>query len=173
MEEMVILVDQYDQPIGSEEKHETHRQGLLHRAFSVLLFNDKGETLLQKRAACKYHASQLWANTCCGHPRVEEGSKSAANRRLEEELGIKADLSEITELTYKTPIDSDLTEYEYVHVFHGQYTGEMTLNPLEVSETKWMTLADIKREIDDSSVLYAPWFQIYVNQYFDSVFTRA
>jgi len=121
--ELVVLVDENDNEIGVEEKINAHRKGLLHRAFSIFVFNSKNELLLQKRAADKYHSGGLWSNTCCSHPRPGENLKDAAHRRLQEEMGFDCSLREVFSFLYKKSFDNGLTEHELDHVFFGKFDG--------------------------------------------------
>ena len=156
----VILVDEQDNEIGVMEKMDVHRQGLLHRAFSVFIFNSTGHMLLQKRASCKYHSPGLWTNACCSHPAPGETTSFAAARRLNEELGFTCFLSEITSFIYETPFDNGLIEHEYDHVFTGIYEGEITLNDEEVEEIKWMSLKEIDEAISENRDQFSFWFLI-------------
>lgn len=156
----VILVNEFDEPIGSMEKMEAHEKALLHRAFSVFLFNKKGEMLLQKRAASKYHSPSLWTNACCSHPMPEEETKQAALRRLEEELGFTTTINKAFHFTYKAVFDNGLTEHEFDHVFVGDYEGVMILNTEEVSEVCYKNMTDIKAEIEHNASDYTEWFKI-------------
>lgn len=156
----IILVNEFDEAIGSMEKMEAHEKALLHRAFSVFLFNKKGEMLLQKRAASKYHSPSLWTNACCSHPMPGEETKSAALRRLEEELGFTTSINKAFHFTYKAVFDNGLTEHEFDHVFVGEYEGEMQLNNEEVSEVCYKQMADIKAEMEHSAGDYTEWFKI-------------
>lgn len=167
----VILVDDQDNVLGYGDKLDVHRKGLLHRAFSVLLFNDTGELLLQQRAATKYHAPLKWANTCCGHPFPGEGSQEAATRRTREELGIDLDLEPLTHIYYKKNVDQGMIEHEYVHVFKGLYQGQnLSPDPQEISDFMWMTPLDIKKDSARHSDKYAAWFVHYLDVYFDELF---
>jgi isopentenyl-diphosphate delta-isomerase len=121
----VILVDSEDNPIGTMEKMEAHEKGLLHRAFSVLIFNSKGQMLLQKRARSKYHSGGLWTNTCCSHPAPNESVAEAAKRRLKEEMGIDAEPKFAYKFIYKTPLDQNLVEHEVDHVFTATFDGSL------------------------------------------------
>ena len=123
--EEVVLVDEQDKPVGVMEKMQAHREGKLHRAFSVFIFNDKGEMLLQQRAFNKYHSAGLWTNACCSHPKPNETTETAAARRLNEELGFKTSLEKLFDFTYKASFENGLTEYEFDHVFSGIYNGEI------------------------------------------------
>jgi len=121
----VILVNEQDQPVGTMEKMEVHQKALLHRAFSVFLFNDRGEMLLHKRADSKYHSGGLWTNACCSHPRPGEDTRSAAEKRLQEEMGIVTPLTKAFDFIYKASFDNGLTEHEFDHVFTGTYQGSI------------------------------------------------
>lgn len=161
MLEHVILVNAQDQPIGQCEKIEAHKKALLHRAFSVLIFNEKGEMLLHKRHPEKYHSGGLWTNACCGHPRPGEETLSAAQRRTFEELGIQVGLKTAFSFTYKAPFDNGLTEHEFVHVFSTQYAGPFRPHPMEISELKWISLDTLKHSLQESPSLYTAWFLMY------------
>ncbi|MBY0476836.1 MAG: isopentenyl-diphosphate Delta-isomerase [Chitinophagaceae bacterium] len=156
----VILVNEQDEVTGSMEKMEAHEKALLHRAFSIFLFNKNGQMLLQKRAATKYHSPSLWTNACCSHPAPGETTEQAALRRLKEELGITAQLTKAFHFTYKAAFDNGLTEHEFDHVFIGEYDGELFLNEEEVSEVDYKPMAVIKEEIQYQSALYTEWFKI-------------
>lgn len=156
----VILVNELDEAVGSMEKMEAHEKALLHRAFSVFLFNKKGEMLLQKRAASKYHSPSLWTNACCSHPMPGEETKAAALRRLEEELGFTTSISNAFHFTYKAVFDNGLTEHEFDHVFIGAYDGSMQLNAEEVSEVCYKPMTVIKAEIEQKAGEYTEWFKI-------------
>ncbi len=160
----VILVNQKDRKVGEEEKMNAHREGKLHRAFSVLVFNPKGEIILQKRALSKYHCGGLWTNTCCSHPFPGEKTKSAARRRLQEEMGFDTPLSKVFSFVYKS-IVGDLVEYEFDHVFIGVYDGEVRLNRAEAEEISFMKMKDLKKDISDNPEKYTPWFRIIIEKY--------
>ena len=170
MTETLILVDEKDTPQGTGEKMDVHRKGLRHRAFSVMVYNQHGEMLIQRRADCKYHSAGFWANTCCGHPRPEEPIEKAAKRRLGEELGFSCDLTKVTEVCYTLPLENGLHENEYTHVFEGIYEGEFTPNPDEVSETMWVAPEELRADALASPEKYARWFHLYLTEYFDQVF---
>ena len=138
MQEKVILVDEQDQEIGEEEKMRAHREGRLHRSFSIFIFNSKGEMLLQKRAKDKYHSGGLWTNTCCGHPRSGEKTQEAAVRRLKEEMGFDCALVHLKSagFIYKVKVN-DLFEYEYDHIFVGKFNQAPRPNPQEVESYQW------------------------------------
>lgn len=158
--EHVILVDKHDHQIGTEEKLAAHRQGKLHRAFSVFIFNNKDELLLQQRAVNKYHTSNLWTNTCCSHPRPGEDTLTAAHRRLQEEMGFDCSLKHMFSFTYKAhfPLDN-LFEHEFDHVFFGQFDGEPTLNPDEAQNYSWVTLAALEQDMQKSPEKYTYWLK--------------
>lgn len=158
--EQVILVDEFDRETGVMEKLEAHRLGLLHRAFSVLLFNAKGELLLQRRALHKYHSGGLWTNTCCSHPRPGESLLEAAARRLMEEMGINnVSLSLVDHILYKVEFDNGLTEYEYDHILEGNFEGKPVLNTEEAADFKWMTLSELQREVTEHPQHFTYWFR--------------
>ncbi len=165
-EEQVILVNQNDEPIGVMPKMEAHEKALLHRAFSVFVFNDKGELMLQQRAAEKYHSPNLWTNTCCSHQREGENNIEAGKRRLKEEMGFDCELKEVFSFIYKAPFDNGLTEHELDHVMVGYFSGEPDINPEEVASYKWMPLEDIKADIEHHQELYTAWFKIIFNEYY-------
>ena len=165
MEEMVVLVNPEDQVVGLMEKQQAHIAGLLHRAFSVFIFNKKGELMLQQRAADKYHSPGLWTNTCCSHPRENETYEEAAHRRLQEEMGFDTALTYVFNFIYKAQFDNGLTEHELDHVFIGYYDGEPTLNPEEVMDYRWITLEDLAMEMKQSPERFTAWFKIIFEQY--------
>jgi isopentenyl-diphosphate Delta-isomerase len=168
MKEHVILVNKSDEPIGIQEKIEAHEQANLHRAFSVFIFNSKGEMLLQQRAKEKYHSGGLWTNTCCSHPRPGEETISAAHRRMKEEMGFDCELKEAFHFIYKTKFDHGLTEHELDHVFTGQYEGKIIPNPEEVEDYKWINLESIRKEMEEKPEIFTSWFKIA----FDEVLKR-
>src|SRR6478736_6266868 len=145
--EYVILVDEQDNEIGTMEKLEAHRKGLLHRAFSILVFNAKGELLLQKRAASKYHSGGLWTNTCCSHPKKGEPMKLTAQGKLKQEMGIEVQLEFSHKFIYKASLDHNLTEHEYDHVLIGHYEGDPLLNREEAEDWKYASIEKIQAEI--------------------------
>jgi isopentenyl-diphosphate delta-isomerase len=165
--EQVLLVDENDQEIGIMEKMQAHREGLLHRAFSVLIFNSKNELLLQKRAVKKYHSGGLWTNTCCSHPRPEEQIVSAANRRLKEEMGIQAELNPLFHFIYKTELDNDMIEHELDHVLIGISDSLPNLNPEEAEDYRFISLAELNKEIKAFPDNFTVWFKIIIQHYQD------
>lgn len=156
----VILVDEQDNAIGSMGKMEVHEKALLHRAFSIFIFNKKGELLLQKRAANKYHSAGLWTNTCCSHPRPGEDTSTAAHNRLQQEMGFTTALSKTFSFIYKAPFDNGLTEHEYDHVFTGTYNGVVQPDPQEVSDYCYQPIAAIKSNIILQPGNFTEWFKI-------------
>lgn len=169
IEEQVILVDKDDKKIGLMPKMEAHEKALLHRAFSVFTFNDKGELLLQQRAADKYHSPLLWANTCCSHQRDGESNVEAGRRRLQEEMGFTTPLKEVFSFIYKAPFDNGLTEHEYDHVMVGKYNDNPIMNPEEVADFKWMTLKDVKNDIEKNPSIYTAWFKIIFEKSYEKL----
>ena len=160
MEEFVVLVDEQDQQLGIMEKMAAHIVPRLHRAFSIFLFNAKGELMLQQRALSKYHSPGLWTNTCCSHPRNGESVGKAAERRLLEEMGLRCELHEVFTFIYKAPVGLGLTEHEYDHVFFGQCDQEPVINTDEVASWKYMSLDDIAADMKAHPELYTEWFKI-------------
>lgn len=167
VEELVILVDEQDNQIGLMPKMEAHEKAQLHRAFSVFVFNDQNELLLQQRAADKYHSPLLWTNTCCSHQRNGETSLEAGKRRLQEEMGFVCDLEEVFWFVYKAPFDNGLTEHELDHVMIGSFNGNPFVNKEEVAAYKWMSIEAVKSELESQPTLYTAWFQIIFNEYYN------
>ena len=156
----VILVDDQDEAIGTMEKMAVHEKALLHRAFSIFIFNSKGLMLLQQRAAKKYHSANLWTNTCCSHPHPGDNTLQAAKKRLQEEMGFSTDLKKAFSFIYKAPFDNGLTEYEYDHVFVGYYDGDISPDPNEVGDYCFMSLKEISAAITSHPDKYTEWFKI-------------
>ncbi|MBS1976404.1 MAG: isopentenyl-diphosphate Delta-isomerase [Bacteroidetes bacterium] len=163
MNEFVILVDEMDREMGTMEKMAAHRQGLLHRAFSVVLFNSKGELLMQKRAAGKYHSAGLWTNTCCSHPRPHESIETAARRRLVEEMGIDIKTNFAFKFNYKAELDNNLTENECDHILVGTFDGTPVVNPAEVADWKFEGLDSIRLRIKKNPETFTHWFRLLVH----------
>ena len=158
--EKVVLVDENDRQIGLMEKMEAHTTPHLHRAFSVFIFNSKGEMLLQQRALGKYHSPGLWTNTCCSHPRDGETLAEATSRRLWEEMGMRCDIREIYTFIYKAPVGQGLIEHELDHVWIGESDDQPNINPEEVSAWKYMNLNDLVSDIQSHPESYTEWFKI-------------
>ena len=168
-EEQVILVNEQDQQIGTMPKMEAHEKALLHRAFSVFIMNEKGETMLQQRAAGKYHSPLLWTNTCCSHQREGESNLEAGKRRLIEEMGFSVELKELFSFIYKAPFDNGLTEHELDHVMMGSFDGNPKINPDEVADWKWMKPEEIKKSIAADPQQYTAWFKIIFEKFYDHI----
>jgi isopentenyl-diphosphate delta-isomerase len=158
-----VLVNDHDEETGVMEKMEAHRTGSLHRAFSVLLFNSRGEMLLQKRAQTKYHSSGLWTNTCCSHPRPGEALEEAARRKLRQEMGIEANPRFAFKFQYKAPLDNQLIEHEIDHVFIGQFDGEPVLNEHEAEDWKFVDLHSLKQQVHTDPQQFTPWFRLILD----------
>lgn len=158
-EEMLVLVDENDHPVGAAEKIQVHREGWLHRAFSIFIFDSQGRLLLQQRAPSKYHSAGLWSNACCGHPRVGEKLGDAVHRRLTEELGFDCRLQETFSLIYREQVAPDLIEHEYDHVFVGSFEGLPAHNPIEVERCKWLTLPSLMEQIGSHPHAFTTWFK--------------
>ncbi|MEJ0081813.1 MAG: isopentenyl-diphosphate Delta-isomerase [Puia sp.] len=158
--EEVILVNEQDEETGTIEKMEAHRKALLHRAFSIFIFNTKGEMLLQQRALGKYHSPGLWTNTCCSHPRPGEQVEEAAARRLKEEMGIDTTLTKIFDFIYRTEFDNGLTEFEFDHVYTGTHNGQLYPNKQEVKDYCFRSMEDIEQDLERRPEKYSSWFKI-------------
>lgn len=156
----VILVSAQDEETGVMEKMEAHQKGLLHRAFSVFIFDRNGRMLLQQRAAQKYHGGLLWTNACCSHPYPGERVEDAAERRLQEELGFTIPLQKAFSFTYKAEVENNLIEHEFDHVFVGEYEGEMKLNADEVAAVAYHGMVEIKKLLEDRPAFFTTWFRI-------------
>jgi isopentenyl-diphosphate delta-isomerase len=156
----VILVTPQDEAIGVMEKMEAHQKGLLHRAFSVFIFDKEGRMLLQQRAPQKYHGAYLWTNACCSHPVWGEAVENAATRRLQEELGFTTPLQKIFSFTYKAAVENNLIEHEYDHVFAGEYDGEIRMNSEEVCNVAYHSLASIKQLLQEHPERFTAWFKL-------------
>ncbi|MFC3563398.1 isopentenyl-diphosphate Delta-isomerase [Pedobacter jamesrossensis] len=172
MIEEVILVDKNDRPTGQMEKMEAHEKGLLHRAFSVFIFNSKGELLLQQRAVNKYHSGGLWTNTCCSHPRFGEDNEGAAKRRLQEEMGMDCDLTYGFNFTYKAEFADGLIEHELDHVFFGTSDELPTINFNEVESYKYIDLKVLEEDIKTNPDLYTPWLKICLKSVLEAIKTN-
>ncbi|MDJ0683216.1 MAG: isopentenyl-diphosphate Delta-isomerase [Alphaproteobacteria bacterium] len=168
-DEQVILVSPSGRKTGYGEKHEVHRLGLRHRAFSVFLFDHQGRTLLQRRHPGKYHSGGLWANSCCGHPRPKEPIRRAARRRVHEELGVWADLTPAFTTAYFVDFGNGMTENEVVTVFTGRLTQDLALNPIEVTETVYSSLPNLRDDWRSTPERYAYWLQHYLRNHFPAL----
>ena len=166
IEDKVILVDNNDNKIGLMPKLEAHEKGILHRAFSVFIFNNDGELMLQRRALTKYHSPGLWTNTCCSHQRDGETNIISGKRRLNEEMGFDTELFEKTSFIYKAKFDNGLIEHEFDHVLVGSYNHSPIINSIEVDSWKWMSLENVKKDINDHPDNYTAWFKIIFEKYY-------
>jgi len=166
-EEKVILVDKNDNQVGLMPKLEAHEKGVLHRAFSIFIFNSNYELLLQKRASSKYHSGGLWTNTCCSHPREGEDILDAANRRLDEEMGIKTSLRKVYDFIYKAELDNQLTEHEFDHVFYGVFDNDPILNEDEAEDFKWVDMETLNNDIIKNEDNYTVWFKIAFEYFYN------
>ena len=159
-QEYVVLVNNSDEEIGTEEKLRAHQLSLMHRAFSVFLFNHAGAILLQRRAETKYHSAGLWSNAACGHPRPGEAIEAAARRRLLEEMGIDCGLTRVAAFTYCIPVTEDLTENEFDHVFVGVWEGTPSPDAAEVAEWAWRTPEAVNSEVRHHPERFSRWFPL-------------
>ena len=167
-EEEVVLVDENDKEVGTEEKMQAHLNGgELHRAFSVFVFNGKGEIMIQQRAKGKYHCGGLWTNTCCSHPRPGESTEDAVHRKLKQEMGFDIKLKEILSFIYRSEFENGLTEHELDHVFVGMFDGTPALNPVEAEAFKWVKPVELEKSIQENPGEYTPWFKIILRRVLD------
>jgi len=169
IEEQVILVNEKDEQIGLMPKMEAHEKAVLHRAFSVFVFNDKNELMLQQRAAEKYHSPLLWTNSCCSHQRNGESNIEAGKRRLQEEMGFVCELEEVTSFIYKAPFANGLTEHELDHIMIGYYNDNPIINREEVESFKWMTVEEVKNDMLKHPEVYTEWFKIIFEKYYSFI----
>jgi isopentenyl-diphosphate delta-isomerase len=160
MSEYLILVDENDKEVGRLEKQLVHQLGILHRAFSIFIFNEKGELLLQQRAETKYHSAGLWTNTCCSHPSFGEDLKSAVKRRLYEEMKISCSTSFTFSFTYKAELENGLIENEVDHVFFGISNDLPLPEATEVKDWKYMSMEDVEADLFLQPDKYTQWLKI-------------
>ena len=163
-EEFVVLVDEFDHAIGEMNKMEAHRKGALHRAISVLVFNNRHELMLQQRSLAKYHSPGLWTNTCCSHPRPGEATPMAAHRRLKEEMGFECQLNKSFDFIYRTEFENGLIEYEFDHVYIGYYDRDPIVNPDEANGFKWLPANELLKDIRSNPASYTVWFRIIMEK---------
>ena len=161
----VQLVNAEDKPSGSMEKLEAHEKGALHRALSVLIVNSKKEILLQRRALGKYHSPGLWTNTCCSHPYPGEDPNRAAKRRLQEEMGMSAELEFLFKFLYKCDFENGLIEHELDHVFVGETDDTPHLNTDEAMAFKWMSIENLEQDMLSCPENYTFWFKWMIQKY--------
>lgn len=162
---MVLLVDKNDNPIGEADKIEAHEKGLLHRAFSVFIFNSKNELLIHRRALTKYHSPGLWTNTCCSHPFPGENTEDAAHRRLKEEMGLESDLTYLFKFQYFAPFDNGLKEHEIDHVFYGKSDEIPQIDFEEVDSYKYVSLETLRNDVRENPDRYTEWFKIILQKF--------
>jgi isopentenyl-diphosphate delta-isomerase len=165
----VVLVDSQDNELGKMEKLEAHEKGLLHRAFSIFLFNSKGEMLIQQRALSKYHSPGLWTNACCSHPAPNESIIQAGNRRLKEELGLTTELVDAFNFEYRETFENNLTEHELDHVLVGYSEQNPILNKEEAKDYRWITWANLLEEIDLNPENFTIWFKIILTKHIEKL----
>jgi isopentenyl-diphosphate Delta-isomerase len=165
-EDRIALVNDKNEIIGYEKKSIVHQKGLLHKGFSILIFNSKKELLIQKRAISKYHSGGLWSNTCCSHPRKDEDILEACHNRLRNEMGFDCFLKEKFTFIYKTEFVNGLTEHELDHVFFGKYDGIVKLNQHEAMDYKWLNLEDLKRGLNNNPHKYSYWLKLIIDDHF-------
>lgn len=163
MNDLMVLVDEEDRVIGAGEKLKTHREGALHRAFSVIVWNSAGQLLLQKRHAGKYHSGSLWTNACCGHPGPDEDIAAAAGVRLMQEMGFSCPLEGLGRITYRAELDHGMIEHELVHVFRGVHDGAVAPDPEEADAYRWATLDDLRADIAARPSEFSAWFRAYMD----------
>lgn len=161
--EQVILVDEFDNVVGAMDKLEAHHKGVLHRAFSIMIFNSKGELLLQKRSTHKYHSGGLWTNSCCSHPKPNESTAEAASTRLKYEMGIDLQPDFVYKFLYKSQLDNNLIEHEMDHVFTGVFNGMPVINMDEVEDWKFVGIEDLRADIERHPQKYTVWFRLIMN----------
>jgi isopentenyl-diphosphate delta-isomerase len=164
-EEQVVLINANDEEVGTMEKLQAHREGLLHRAFSVLILNDAGEMLIHQRALGKYHSAGAWSNACCGHPRPGETTQAAAERRLQEEMGFTVPLKKLYHFTYKTDLGNGLSEHEFDHVFLGVYNNAPLPNPTEVADWRYVSIDRLLQELNMKPEQFSFWFRLIMTEF--------
>lgn len=160
----LILVNGNDEVTGYGDKTDIHRKGLLHRAFSILVVNSRGELLLQKRASGKYHSGGLWTNTCCSHPLRDQTTGEAARNRLREEMGFDCGLNFAFKFLYKARFGNGLTEHELDHVFTGRYDGPVQINPAEVEDYRWADADAVRAGMSEAPEAYTVWFRLIMER---------
>ena len=170
--ENVVLVDKSDQPVGLMEKIQAHKEGKLHRAFSVLIFNDKGEMLIHKREKNKYHCGGLWTNACCSHPRENESPEEAAKRRLKEEMGFTTNVEFVDSFIYKAEFENGLTEHEFDHLFIGKFNSNPKPNPSEVEDWKYVSIEKLQKDINEKPENFTAWFITIVNEHLNNALKK-
>ncbi|MBI2546660.1 isopentenyl-diphosphate Delta-isomerase [Candidatus Woesearchaeota archaeon] len=163
----LILVDRHDKEIGHESKQNVHDgKGLLHRAFSILIVNSRGEMLLQQRAATKRLWPLYWANACCSHPRKGEDINDAIHRRLQEELGFDCKLDYLYQFEYHASFKDEGSEHELCYVFLGKYDDKIVPNKEEVNQLRFIALDALEQDLKENPGKYAPWFILEIQELF-------
>lgn len=165
----VVLVDENDEVLGTMEKLQAHQEGRLHRAFSVVIFNAENEMLIHKRASNKYHCGGMWTNACCSHPRLNESPKSAALRRMQEEMGFTTPIEYVGQFIYRTEFENGLIENELDHIFVGRFNDEPIPNPEEVEDYKYIGIDELKADIENRPQVYTVWFKKIVQEYLNEL----
>lgn len=158
MDEHVILVDSNNRELGTMEKMEVHEKGLLHRAFSIFIFNSVGEMLVHRRAEEKYHCGGMWTNAVCSHPRPGESQSQALRRKMQQEMGFSTEVKKAFDFTYKAELSNGLIEHEYDEVFYGIYDGELAPNPMEVQDFRYVSISELSKSLRDNPEQFTPWF---------------
>lgn len=155
----VVLVDKDNNPIGQMDKLQAHMEGKLHRAFSIFIFNDQNELLLQQRASHKYHGANLWSNTCCSHPQWGDDLMESAQERLGYEMGMHCALKWIYNFIYNERVENNLIEHELDAIFIGHSNENPKINPEEVSDFKWISMDNLLRDMKANPDNYTIWFK--------------
>lgn len=161
----VIVVNEQDEWLGTKDKMEAHTQGILHRAFSVFILNNKQELIIQKRALGKYHSGGLWSNTCCSHPAPGESTLTAAHRRLQEEMGFDCLLKPLFNLRYKEDVGNGMIENEYDHIYTGIFDGAVNINTEEVSDYQYITLEKLQEWMQKAPNEFTAWLHLAMPQF--------
>jgi isopentenyl-diphosphate delta-isomerase len=169
IEDIIVLVNENDENIGSIGKLEAHQKGLLHRAFSIIVWNNQNQILIHQRAFGKYHSEGLWTNTCCSHPKMGETVIEAAHRRLKEEMGFDCQLEQKFHFIYKVKLENQLIENELDHVLIGEFNENPSPNPDEVHDYRWISLPELKKEIDEKPTTFTFWFKEIIQNYEDQI----
>ena len=169
IEDIIVLVNENDENIGSIGKLEAHQKGLLHRAFSIIVWNNQNQILIHQRAFGKYHSEGLWTNTCCSHPKMGETVIEAAHRRLKEEMGFDCQLEQKFHFIYKVKLENQLIENELDHVLIGKFNDNPSPNPDEVNDYRWISLPELKKEIDEKPTTFTFWFKEIIQNYEDQI----
>lgn len=164
IEERVIVVDENDVQLGTETKMAAHRKGVRHRAFSIFVFNERGELLLQQRAGTKYHSRSLWSNTCCGHPRPDESVTAAAHRRIREEMGFDCPLGEVLVVAYEARLEDGMIENEIDHILVGEWEQDPDPDPTEAQAWRWTDLRTLTEDLQRAPERYTAWFSTILEQ---------